>query len=65
MAEESDVASIQSAATRNALKIEGEADAEAARIYTAAYAAGAHDLYSFVRRLEVARYAFEAGHDGE
>ena len=35
---ESDVASIQSAATRNALKIEGEADAEAARIYTAAYA---------------------------
>jgi membrane protease subunit HflC len=59
---ESDVASIQSAATRNSLKIEGEADAEAARIYTAAYAApGAHDLYSFVRRLEVARYAFERG----
>src|SRR5678810_1365349 len=44
---ESDVASTQSAATRNSLKIEGEADAEAARIYTAAYAApGAHDLYS-------------------
>ncbi|MEP6976293.1 MAG: protease modulator HflC [Spartobacteria bacterium] len=59
---ESDVASIQSAATRTALKIEGEADAEAARVYTAAYSSPqARDLYSFVRRLEVARNAF--GHD--
>jgi membrane protease subunit HflC len=59
---ESDVASIQSAATRNALKIEGEADAEAARIYTAAYASPeAQGLYSFVRRLEVARDAFATG----
>jgi membrane protease subunit HflC len=59
---ESDVASIQSGATRNALKTEGEADAEAARIYTAAYAAtGAADLYSFTRRLDVARYSFEHG----
>ncbi len=56
---ESDVASIQSAATRDALKVEGEADAEAARIYTAAYASPeAQSLYSFVRRLEVARAAF-------
>lgn len=56
---ESDVASIESAATRNALKIEGEADAEAARIYTAAYGSpGARDLFSFIRRLEVARYSF-------
>jgi modulator of FtsH protease HflC len=56
---ESDVASIQSAATRNALKTEGEADAEAARIYAAAYSSPeAQGLYSFVRRLEVARAAF-------
>ena len=56
---ESDVASIQSAATRNALKTEGEADAEAARIYAAAYnSPEAQSLYSFVRRLEVARAAF-------
>jgi membrane protease subunit HflC len=59
---ESDVASIQSAATRNALKIEGEADAEAARIYAAAYASPeAQALYSFVRRLDVARYGFGQG----
>ena len=59
---ESDVASIQSAAQRNALKIEGEADAEAARIYTAAYnSAEAQSLYSFIRRLEVARYGFNQG----
>jgi membrane protease subunit HflC len=59
---ESDVASIQSAATGDALKIEGEADAEAARIYAAAYSSPeAQDLYSFSRRLEVARAAF--GHD--
>src|SRR6476469_5211769 len=56
---ESDVASIQSAAARNALKIEGEADAEAARIYAAAYnSPEAQGLYSFVRRLDVARAAF-------
>lgn len=56
---ESDVASIQSAAARKALQIEGEADAEAARIYAAAYSSPeARNLYSFVRRLEVARAAF-------
>ncbi len=56
---ESDIASIQSAAQRNALKIEGEADAEAARIYAAAYSSPeAQSLYSFNRRLEVARAAF-------
>jgi membrane protease subunit HflC len=59
---ESDVASIQSAATRNALKIEGEADAEAARIYAAAYSTPeAQGLYAFVRRLDVARYGFSQG----
>ena len=59
---ESDVASIQSAAQRNSLKIEGEADAEAARIYTAAYnSPEAQNLYSFIRRLEVARYGFNQG----
>src|SRR5450432_3760921 len=59
---ESDVASIESAATRDALKVEGEADAEAARIYTAAYASPeAQTLYSFVRRLDVARYGFSQG----
>ena len=56
---ESDVANIQSSATRKALKIEGEADAEAARIYSEAYnSPEAQSLYSFVRRLEVARAAF-------
>lgn len=59
---ESDVASIQSAATRNALKTEGEADAEAARIYAAAYStAEAQGLYTFLRRLDVARYGFQQG----
>ena len=59
---ESDVASIQSVATRDALKIEGEADAEAARIYTAAYGSPeAQELYSFNRRLEVAAAAFAQG----
>jgi membrane protease subunit HflC len=59
---ESDVASIQSQAQRKALKIEGEADAEAARIYAAAYSTPeAQSLYSFVRRLEVAREAFGQG----
>ena len=59
---ESDVASIQSAATRKSLKIEGEADAEAARIYAAAFnSPEAQGLYSFVRRLEVARYGFSQG----
>jgi modulator of FtsH protease HflC len=59
---ESDIASIQSAATRKSLKIEGEADAEAARIYAAAFnSPEAQGLYSFVRRLEVARYGFSQG----
>ena len=59
---ESDVASIQSEAQRKALKIEGGADAEAARIYAAAYASPeAQELYSFQRRLEVAREAFSQG----
>jgi len=40
-------------------EFEGEADAEAARIYAAAYnSPEAQSLYSFVRRLEVARAAF-------
>jgi len=57
---ESDVASIISIATKDALKIEGEADAEAARIYAAAYSApDAQELYLFRRSLEVARSAFE------
>jgi membrane protease subunit HflC len=57
---ESDVASIISAATRDALKTEGEADAEAARIYTAVYSApDAQELYLFRRSLEVARSGFE------
>src|SRR5437667_9216142 len=57
---ESDVASIRSIATKNALEIEGEADAEAARIYTNAYSApDAQDLYLFLRSLDVARSAFE------
>ena len=44
------------------LKIEGEADAEAARIYAAAFSSPeAQGLYSFVRRLEVARYGFNQG----
>src|SRR5437868_12066868 len=59
---ESDVASISSTATKNALEIEGKADAEAARIYAAAYASPqAQELYSFSRRLEVARTSFEKG----
>jgi len=57
---ESDVASIRSIATKNALEIEGKADAEAARIYANAYASpDAQDLYSFVRSLDVMRAAFE------
>ena len=57
---ESEVASIISGANRDALKTEGEADAEAARIYTAAYSSpDAQELYLFLRSLEVARAAFE------
>ena len=57
---ESDVASIRSIATKNALEIEGKADAEAARIYANAYSSpDAQDLYSFVRSLDVMRAAFE------
>jgi len=59
---ESDVASIISSANRNALKIEGEADAEAARIYTAVFGTPeAQDLYLFLRSLEVAKASFEKG----
>jgi membrane protease subunit HflC len=59
---ESEVASIISSANRDALKIEGEADAEAARIYTAVYGTPeAQDLYLFERSLEVARASFEKG----
>lgn len=57
---ESDVASIISIATKDALKIQGEADAEAARIYAAAYTPpDAQELYIFQRSLEVARAGFE------
>src|SRR3954467_11043632 len=59
---ESEVASILSGANRDALKTEGEADAEAARIYASAYSApDAQDLYLFLRSLDVARSAFERG----
>ena len=57
---ESDVASISSNATKNALEIEGKADAEAAAIYAAAFGASdAQELYSFLRSLDVMRAAFE------
>lgn len=57
---ESEVASILSNAHKTALKIEGEADAEAARIYTAAFSSPqAQDLYLFQRTLGVARAAFQ------
>jgi modulator of FtsH protease HflC len=57
---ESDVASISSNATRNALETEGKADAEAAAIYAAAFSSPeAQDLYSFLRSLDVMRAAFE------
>ena len=57
---ESDVASISSNATKNALEIEGRADAEAAVIYAAAFGApDAQELYSFLRSLDVMRAAFE------
>ncbi len=57
---ESDVASITSIATKNALEIEGKADAEAAAIYAAAYnTPDAQELYSFLRSLEVMRVGFE------
>ena len=57
---ESDVAAISSTATKNALEIEGKADAEAATIYAAAFnSADAQELYSFLRSLDVMRAAFE------
>jgi membrane protease subunit HflC len=57
---ESDVAAISSGATKNALEIEGKADAEAAAIYAAAFnSTEAQELYSFLRSLEVVRAAFE------
>src|SRR6202035_5112734 len=46
---ESDVAAISSTATKNALEIEGKADAEAATIYAAAFnPPDAQDLYLFL-----------------
>jgi membrane protease subunit HflC len=57
---ESDVASISSTATKNALEIEGKADAEAAAIYAAAFGAPeSQELYTFLRSLDVMRAAFE------
>jgi modulator of FtsH protease HflC len=57
---ESDVASILSIATKNALEIEGKADAEAAATYAAAFnSPEAQELYSFVRGLDVMRAAFQ------
>ena len=54
------MASISSNATKNALEIEGKADAEAAGIYSAAFGApDAQELYSFLRSLDVMRAAFE------
>ena len=59
---ESEVASIISGANRNALKIEGEADAEAARIYTSVFGTPeAQDLFLFQRSLDVAKASFEKG----
>jgi modulator of FtsH protease HflC len=59
---ESEVASIISSANRNALKIEGEADAEAARIYSAVFGTPeAEELYLFLRSLEVAKASFQTG----
>src|SRR6266566_3109099 len=57
---ESDVAAISSAATKNALEIEGKVDAEAAFIYAAAFnPPEAQEFYSFLRSLDVMRAAFE------
>src|SRR5436305_13044196 len=57
---ESDVASISSTATKNALQIEGKADAEAAAIYAAAFnPPDAQEFYSFLRSLDVMRAALE------
>src|SRR5436853_824579 len=57
---ESDVASISSTATKNALETEGKADAEAASIYAAAFNPHeAQDLYWFLRSRDVMRAAFE------
>src|SRR5207244_1288399 len=55
----SDVASISYEATKNALAIEGNADAEAAAIYAAAFnPPDAQEFYSFLRSLDVMRAAF-------
>jgi membrane protease subunit HflC len=57
---ESDMASISSTATKNALETEGKADAEAAAIYAAAFSSpDSQELYSFLRSLDVMRAAFE------
>jgi membrane protease subunit HflC len=54
------MAAISSTATKNALEIEGKADAEAASIYAAAFnPPDAQELYSFLRSLDVMRAAFE------
>jgi membrane protease subunit HflC len=57
---ESDVAAISSTATKNALEIQGKADAEATAIYAAAFnSPDAQELYSFLRGLDVMRAAFD------
>jgi membrane protease subunit HflC len=57
---ESGVAAIISNAIKNALEIEGKADAEAAAIYAAVYnSPDAQELYTFQRSLDVMRAAFE------
>src|SRR5947207_2375658 len=57
---ESDMAAISSTATKNALEIEGKADAEAASIYAVAFnPPDAQELYSFLRSLDVMRAGFE------
>src|SRR5256714_4950404 len=57
---ESDIAAISSTATKNALEIEGKADAEAASIYAVAFnPPDAQELYSFLRSLDVMRAGFE------
>src|SRR5258708_11959141 len=56
---ESDVASISSNATKNALEIEGKADAEAAGIYAAAFGApDPPELHSFLLSLDLLLAAF-------
>lgn len=59
---ESEIASILSLATKDALQTEGQADAAAARTYTEAYGSTeAQELYLFLRSLDVARASFQSG----